>query len=80
MNKLRFVLLLLLSGCATSSGVCPQIRTYTCQEELNQAATESTLPPDSPLVQPLLEWSDLRGQLKACNHIPVHSCRNGGYN
>lgn len=61
------VVLLLLTGCASNSGVCPQIRTYSQTEQLNQAATEATLPADSPLVQPLLEWAKLRQELRACN-------------
>ena len=60
--------LLFLTGCASSGAcVCPQIQQYSRVEQLNQAATEATLPSDSPLVQPLLEWAKLRQELKACN-------------
>lgn len=59
--------LLLLTGCASNACVCPTIRDYSRIEQLNQAATEATLPPDSPLIQPLLEWASLRAQLKVCN-------------
>ena len=65
MRSLFFCLLLV--GCASQTSVCPAIRNYSRTEQLNQAATEATLPPDSPLIQPLLEWAKLRAQLKACN-------------
>lgn len=58
---------LVFAGCATNTSICPKIRNYTQQEQLNQAAAEDFLPPNSPLVQPLLEWASLRAQLKACN-------------
>jgi hypothetical protein len=59
-----------LTACATSAppaSVCPKIKTYSPQEQLNQAAAEDLLPKNSPLAEPLLEWSSLRNQLKACN-------------
>lgn len=59
--------LLLLTGCASSGNCgCPQLRDYSRIEQLNQADTEAALPPDSPLVQPLLEWAKLRSELKGC--------------
>lgn len=56
-----------LSVCASTSSVCPQIRTYSQKEQLNQAAAEDMLPPGSALESPLLEWARLRSELKACN-------------
>ena len=67
MTYSRFFLFLLLTSCATNEGVCPQIRTYTKKEQLQQIIAEEKLPDNSPLVNPLLEWHKLRSELKACN-------------
>jgi hypothetical protein len=47
--------------------VCPKLKTYSALEQNQQADAESALSENSPLVEPLLEWSDLRSQLKVCD-------------
>ncbi len=69
MKTVSLFLCFILAACASDPQViyvCPKLKTYTPQEQLNQAAAEDFLPPNSPLVDPLLEWASLRNQLKVC--------------
>jgi hypothetical protein len=60
-------LCLLVCACASPSAVgCLKLKTYTPQEQNAQANAEEALPQDSPLVEPLLEWANLRNQTRAC--------------
>jgi hypothetical protein len=70
----RLVLLcavLAVAGCThpvvTS---CPAIRAYTPAEEDALANALDALPDNSPIVEPMLEWAKLRGELASCQSKP----------
>ena len=67
MKLVPLFLCLLLCACASPIGVgCLKLKTYTPDEQRAQANAEEALPQDSPLIEPLLEWENLRHQTKAC--------------
>lgn len=69
MKNVSLFLCLILAACASDPRtiyVCPKLKTYTQSEQLNQAAAEDMLPVNSPLDEPLLEWAQLRSELKVC--------------
>ena len=62
---MKYLLLLLLSGCATAS-VCPSLVSYT--PEWNEQLTQELMPldDDSALVRAVLDYDALRAQVRAC--------------
>lgn len=71
MKFIALPFVLLLGFCTTTQfvNICPKIKTYTQDDQNAQADAEEKLTPNSPLNEPLLEWSDLRDELKSCNGI-----------
>ena len=68
-HSVAILFLISLTSCASGvSNTCPQIRNWTPQQEDEIAANLSTLPPDSPLIAPLIEWERLRSIAKACQN------------
>jgi len=78
---LRYIIistiLLMLTGCELFSSNpapivlgCPALKDYSADEQKAQAQAEAALPANSPLAAPLLEWGDLRAQLKLCQTQP----------
>ena len=71
---MRWVVLLALialAGCTNPVVTsCPAIRSYTPVEEDALANAFNALPDNSPLIQPMLEWAKLRGELASCQSKP----------
>jgi hypothetical protein len=65
------VALLLLAACATKDAVggCPKIRDYTAAEEQAITRAMQALPPNSPLLGAMLDYEELRDEVRACGGV-----------
>lgn len=65
---LLLTLTILLGACVTTSSepTCPREKVYTPQFQERLADQLITLPPGSPVVTAMIDYGDLRAQVRAC--------------
>ncbi len=63
------IALVLTAGCqnpAVSLCECPHVKNWTSLEQHDLLESEKKLPPESPLIDALIDYKRLRNEAKAC--------------